>query len=191
MKSVKTWIPDPNRVERATPFNTEKVLTLKDSGDPYQLTGVTGWAMGVTGSAMGVASHTPIETIDSIETRKVLTERFTPEIKNAFKVKSDRWTIISVDLDPHVKRKWTHSEESERLLDVIEERKGLKFLTHEIGQLNFSNSWNNTGLLLEHLRKLAGENKPVAKTAPVTYPPAKPLDGIDVSAFGQLGNPYA
>jgi hypothetical protein len=185
METVSRYVTHLDRVQQVTPFNTENVSVIENNPDPNYVPGVTGAVMGVPESANGSNESHPYIYEKQYKYEKEVKDRFNPEVKNSLSVKSQRWAIISTDLDPYVKRKWTHSEESERLLDVIEERKGLKFLTAELGHLDFATSHNNCGLLLSHLRKLAGEKSPVKKPVPVSDPPAKPLEGIDVSAFGR------
>lgn len=85
-------------------------------------------------------------------------DRLSPKSKSAFKVNVQRWHLISQDLDPYVRAKWQHSVESEQLLDMIQNLPGwsLQRLQANLGALNFSNSHNNCGLLMTHLRGLAG-----------------------------------
>jgi hypothetical protein len=84
--------------------------------------------------------------------------RLSTKSKSALKVKAERWHFISQGLDEYVKRKWSHSVESEKLLDVIETLPGwsLQRLQDDLSALEFGNSYDNCGLLMRHLRDLAG-----------------------------------
>ena len=85
-------------------------------------------------------------------------DRLSTETKTALKIKAERWHVISQGLDDYVKRKWSHSVESEKLLDVIESlpRWSLQRLQDDLSALEFGNSYDNCGLLMRHLRDLAG-----------------------------------
>ena len=87
-----------------------------------------------------------------------------------FEVNVERWLVISSKLDPYVVKKWVHTQESERLLDVILERPGMTItaLRDRIGGLNFSTSHSNTGRLMDFLRTLAGSKPRQGK--PTTAP---------------------
>ena len=97
--------------------------------------------------------------------------------KSAFKVKAERWHFISQGLDDYVKRKWSHSVESEKLLDVIETLPGwsLQRLQDDLSALEFGNSYDNCGLLMRHLRDLAG-----VVSAPKIEPKETPTISNDI-----------
>jgi DNA-binding CsgD family transcriptional regulator len=109
-------------------------------------------------------------------------DRLSTETKSALKVKAERWHVISQGLDDYVKRKWTHSVESEKLLDVIESLPGwsLQRLQDDLSALEFGNSYNNCGLLMRHLRDLAG-----VVSAPKTVPKETPT--ISNNVINALG----
>jgi hypothetical protein len=112
----------------------------------------------------------PISTVSSSKYANS-NNRLSTETKSALKVNGDRWHFISQDLDPYVKRKWSHSVESEKLLDVIESLPGwsLQRLQTDFGALIFSSSYDNCGLLMAHIRALAG-----VVSAPKTVPKETP-----------------
>jgi hypothetical protein len=78
--------------------------------------------------------------------------------KDRLDIKWERWNVVSANLNPHVKRKFQPSKESEHLLDVILERPGITAtgLRDRLGAINFATSTNNTGLLMNYLRELSG-----------------------------------
>lgn len=122
-------------------------------------------------SELDTISTTSIHKYDKYESEK---DRLSTQPKTVVKVNDQRWHFISQDLDPYVRRKWQHSLESEQLLDTIETLPGwsLQRLQSDLGALNFANSHNNCGLLMTHLRGLAGSIKvPKIKPAePLTVP---------------------
>lgn len=78
--------------------------------------------------------------------------------KERLDIKWERWNVVSANLDQHVKRKFQPNKESEHLLDVILELPGITAtgLRDRLGAINFATSTNNTGLLMNYLRELAG-----------------------------------
>ena len=80
------------------------------------------------------------------------------QTKDRLDIKWERWNVVSANLNPHVKRKFQPSKESEHLLDVILERPGITAtgLRDRLGAINFATSTNNTGLLMNYLRELSG-----------------------------------
>lgn len=80
------------------------------------------------------------------------------ELNTRLVINVERWNVVSANLDPHVKRKFQPNKESEHLLDVILELPGITAtgLRDRLGAINFATSTNNTGLLMNYLRELAG-----------------------------------
>ena len=80
------------------------------------------------------------------------------ELNSRLVINVERWNVVSAKLDQLVKHKFKPSVESERLLDIILKRPGMTLtgLRDLIGAINFATSTNNTGLLMNYLRELAG-----------------------------------
>jgi len=143
------------------------------SNDSSPLMPIAGDSKTVTESANGYRQEHPYREYKDNKYDKEK-DRLFHQPKTALKVNDQRWHFISQDLDPYVRRKWQHSLESEQLLDTIQALPGwsLQRLQRDLGALNFASSHDNCGLLMAHLRGLAGSTK---------APKVKPVETVTVS----------
>lgn len=147
VRNIKSFVS----VSPVTPFNTE----------PIPLPPTTGDLVPVTDSANAYQGEHPYRDYKDYKYDKDK-DRLSHLPKAKLKVNGDRWHFVSQDLDPYVRTKWQHSLESEQLLDTIQALPGwsLQRLQGELGALDFSSSHDNCGLLMAHLRRLAGVTTP-------------------------------
>jgi DNA-binding transcriptional regulator YhcF (GntR family) len=147
------------------------VTPLSSESNP--LMPIAGDSKTVTESANGYHQEHPYREYKDNKYDKE-NDRLSHQPKSALKVNDQRWHFISQDLDPYVRRKWQHSVESEQLLDTIETLPNwtLQRLQSDLGALDFTTSHDNCGLLMAHLRGLAGSTK---------APKVKPVETSTVS----------
>jgi hypothetical protein len=147
------------------------VTPLSSESNP--LMPIAGDSKTVTESANGYRQEHPYREYKDNKYDKE-NDRLSHQPKSSLKVNDQRWHFISQDLDPYVRRKWQHSVESEQLLDTIETLPNwsLQRLQSDLGALDFTTSHDNCGLLMAHLRGLAGSTK---------APKVKPVETSTVS----------
>lgn len=94
---------------------------------------------------------------------------YIPDIPDIRKKKTDdyvnyqRWHVISQVLPPLLVRQWTHTQESEKCLDLILQDTTLKAFVASLRRHKFEQGYDYTGLFMSHIRKCAGVSKPSSK----------------------------
>jgi hypothetical protein len=97
-----------------------------------------------------------------------------PDIRKAtylkkVEVNTQRWHLISQELPKLLTRQWNHTEESEKLLDVILQETSFKAFVSELRAINFDTLNDMSGYFMSWIRLRAGGKKVTSNSFKTTW----------------------